>query len=94
VAFGLDKFSPVSVADVDEPVAHAGLESTSNSGPLSMLVQGTTIITKIKIMAVHVLLFICLITMTILEGEVVPALTAFGVRTMLRIEPLSSKINF
>ncbi|RZD53292.1 MAG: hypothetical protein CXT67_03865 [Methanobacteriota archaeon] len=59
-----------------------------------MLVQGTAIITKIKIMAVHVLLFICLITMTILEGEVVPALTAFGVRTMLRIEPISSKINF
>ena len=88
MAFGLDKFSPVSAADVDEPVAHAGLESSSNSDPLSMLVQGTRIITKTKIIAVHVLLFICLITMTILDGEEVPALTAFGAGTMLRIGPV------
>ena len=94
VALGLVKFNPVSAEDVDEPVAQAGLDTVSNSGPLSTLVQGTAIITKTRIRAVHVLLFICLITMTIPDGEMVPALTAFGVGTMLRIGTVTSKMNF
>ena len=94
MAFGLVKFNPVSAEDVDEPVAKAGLVTASNSGPLSTLVQGTAIITKTRIRAVHVLLFICLFTMTLADGEMVPALTAFGVGTMLRIGPVTPKMNF
>ena len=94
MAFGLVKFSPVSAEDVDEPVAKAGLVTASHSGPLSTLVQGTAIITKTRLRAVNVLLFICLFTMTIPDGEMVPALTAFGVGTMLRIGPATSKMNF
>jgi len=32
--------------------------------------------------------------MTLADGEMVPALTAFGVGTMLRIGPVTPKMNF